>query len=59
MGDKDERVKRESPMNEVEIREKEVLTGILKREGNREFGLRNIKKALVKYIKALDLCPLK
>lgn len=54
-----ERVKRESLMNEEEIREKEVLAGILKREGNQEFGSGNIEKAVVKYTEALDLCPLK
>ncbi|TKY70627.1 Tetratricopeptide repeat protein 1 [Spatholobus suberectus] len=54
-----ERVKRESLMSEQEIREKQVLAGILKQEGNREFGSGDIEKAVAKYAEALDLCPLK
>ncbi|XP_027362645.1 uncharacterized protein LOC113870251 [Abrus precatorius] len=58
-GLKVERVKRESLMSEQEIREKEVLAGVLKQEGNREFWSGEIEKAVMKYTEALNLCPLK
>ncbi|XP_028764212.1 uncharacterized protein LOC114722364 [Neltuma alba] len=55
-----ERVKRESMMmSEEEIREKEVLVGALKKEGNSVFWSGDIKGAMMKYSEALDLCPLK
>ncbi|KAL2348344.1 hypothetical protein Fmac_002344 [Flemingia macrophylla] len=53
-----ERVKKESLMSEEELREKKVLAGILKQEGNMEFGSGNIKEAVMKYTEALDLSPL-
>ncbi|RYQ80811.1 hypothetical protein Ahy_Scaffold1g106964 isoform A [Arachis hypogaea] len=54
-----DRVKRESPMTEQEIREKEAMACALKQEGNNEFWLGNMEMAAMKYSKALDLCPLK
>lgn len=54
-----DRIKRESLMSEQEIREKEVLAGVLKQEGNQEFRSGEIDRAMLKYTQALDLCPLK
>ncbi|KAI4315030.1 hypothetical protein L6164_027880 [Bauhinia variegata] len=53
-----DRVKRESLMNEQEIKEKEALAVALKQEGNQKFWSGDIEKALMKYSEALDLCPL-
>lgn len=54
-----DRVKRESLMSEQEMREREVLAGVLKKEGNREFLSGEVEKAVMKYTEALDLCPLR
>ncbi|XP_047180311.1 uncharacterized protein LOC124846980 [Vigna umbellata] len=54
-----ERVKREELMSVQEIREKEALSCVLKQEGSERFFTGEIEKAVVKYSKALDLCPLK
>lgn len=54
-----DRVKRESMMREEEIREKEVLVGVLKKEGNNIFWSGGIEEAMKKYSEALDICPLK
>ncbi|KAL2333469.1 hypothetical protein Fmac_014682 [Flemingia macrophylla] len=54
-----ERVKREKQMSVVEIREKEALSCVLKREGSERFFAGEVEKAVVKYSEALDLCPLK
>lgn len=53
------RAKRESLMSEQEIREKEVLVGVLKKEGNKIFWSGDIEKAVMKYAEALEFCPLK
>ncbi|XP_054823993.1 uncharacterized protein LOC129321991 [Prosopis cineraria] len=54
-----DRVKRESPTNEEEIREKEVLAGVLKKEGNSILWSGDIEKAMTKYSEASGFCPLK
>ncbi|OIT04431.1 PREDICTED: uncharacterized protein LOC109223337 [Nicotiana attenuata] len=54
-----EKRKRDKLMSEEEVRERELLVAILKREGNRKFWSADIEEAVNKYTKALDLCPLK
>ncbi|XP_059623971.1 uncharacterized protein LOC132266955 [Cornus florida] len=54
-----ERRKRETLMSEQEVGERKTLAGMLKREGNQRFWSGDIKQAVVRYTKALDLCLLK
>ncbi|KAL2906427.1 Tetratricopeptide repeat protein 1 [Bienertia sinuspersici] len=54
-----ERKKREKLMGEEEIRERKYLATQMKKEGNKLFWGGNIEGGLLKYTKALDLCPLK
>lgn len=54
-----DRVKKESLMSEKETREKEVMVGVLKKEGNKIFWSGDIEKAATKYSEALDLCTLR
>ncbi|TKY55650.1 Tetratricopeptide repeat protein 1 [Spatholobus suberectus] len=54
-----ERVKREKLMSVQEMREREVLSCVLKQEGSKRFFAGEIEKAVVKYSEALALCPLK
>lgn len=54
-----DRVKREGLMSEKEIREKEILTIVLKKEGNYKFKSGEIEEAVMKYSEAIDLCPLR
>lgn len=54
-----ERRKREELISEQELKERKDLVRILKQEGNKKFWSGYIEKAVIKYTKALDLCPLK
>ncbi|XP_020240015.2 uncharacterized protein LOC109818889 [Cajanus cajan] len=54
-----ERVKREKLTSVQEMREKEALSCVLKREGSERFFAGEVEKAVMKYSEALDLCPLK
>ncbi|KAJ4848828.1 hypothetical protein Tsubulata_017276 [Turnera subulata] len=54
-----ERRKKEKLMPEQELQERKQLAGVLKQEGNKKFWSGQIEKAVTKYTKALDLCPLK
>ncbi|KAK7263221.1 hypothetical protein RJT34_30808 [Clitoria ternatea] len=56
---KAERVKREKLMSGQEMREREALLRVLKKEGNKRFSSGEIEKAMKKYSEALDLCPLR
>lgn len=54
-----ERKKREKLMGEDDIRQKKSLTTQLKKEGNKLFWAGDIEGGLVKYTRALELCPLR
>ncbi|KAJ9177334.1 hypothetical protein P3X46_012566 [Hevea brasiliensis] len=54
-----ERRKREQLISEKELKERKDLARILKQEGNKKFWSGYTEKAVTKYTKALDLCPLK
>ncbi|KAJ4714769.1 Tetratricopeptide repeat protein like [Melia azedarach] len=54
-----EKIKREKLMSEQEMKERELSVYVLKQEANTKFWSGNIEKAVKKYTKALDLCPLK
>ncbi|EEF37461.1 uncharacterized protein LOC8285630 [Ricinus communis] len=54
-----ERRKREEIVSEQELKEKTHLARLLKQEGNKKFWSGYIEKAVMKYTKALDLCPLR
>ncbi|KAL3526850.1 hypothetical protein ACH5RR_011506 [Cinchona calisaya] len=54
-----ERRKRDDMMSEQEFSERKVMVGMLKAEGNKKFRSGDIKVAVAKYTKALELCPLK
>ena len=54
-----ERKKRESILTEEEARERRLLVGVMKQEGNRLFWSGDIEGAVLKYTEALELCPLK
>lgn len=51
-----ERRKKEKLMSEEELKEKQLLVGMLKQEGNKEFWSGCIEKAVKKYTEALDSC---
>ncbi|KAJ0040578.1 hypothetical protein Pint_27947 [Pistacia integerrima] len=51
-----EKRKKEKLMPEQELKEKQLLVGKLKQEGNEEFWSGHIEKAAKKYTEALDLC---
>ncbi|XVF61294.1 hypothetical protein PTKIN_Ptkin08bG0118700 [Pterospermum kingtungense] len=50
--------KRDKLMSEQDMKEREVLIGKLKKQGNQKFWSGKIEKACKIYSKALDLCPL-
>uniref|UniRef100_F6HSV5 ARM repeat N-terminal plant domain-containing protein n=1 Tax=Vitis vinifera TaxID=29760 RepID=F6HSV5_VITVI len=54
-----ERKKRENIMTEEEARERRLLAGVMKQEGNQLFWSGDIEAAVLKYTEALELCPLK
>ncbi|KAG5040381.1 hypothetical protein JHK82_012502 [Glycine max] len=54
-----ERINREKLMSVQEMREKEALSCVLKKEGSKSFFAGEIEKAVVKYSEALNFCPLK
>ncbi|KAL2573789.1 hypothetical protein AAZV13_17G150200 [Glycine max] len=54
-----ERVKKEKLLSVQELREKEALSCVLKKEGRKSFFAGEIENAVVKYSEALNLCPLK
>ncbi|WCJ31343.1 ARM-repeat/Tetratricopeptide repeat (TPR)-like protein [Euphorbia peplus] len=54
-----ERRKREKLMSTEEVKEKKAVARILKQEGNKKFWSGETEKAVMKYTKALQLCPLK
>lgn len=54
-----ERKRRENTMTEEEARERAVLVGVLKHEGNQLFWSGDIEAAVLKYTEALALCPLR
>ena len=54
-----ERKKRENIMTEEEARERRLVVGVMKQEGNQLFWSGDIEAAVLKYTEALELCPLK
>ena len=54
-----ERKKREKLMSKQEVRERKLLVGKLKMNGNLMFWSGDIEEAVMKYSEALSLCPLK
>ncbi|EXB28733.1 Mitochondrial import receptor subunit tom-70 [Morus notabilis] len=54
-----DRKRREKLLCEHEIRERKLSAAKLKKQGNLYFWSGDIEKAVMKYSKALDLCPLK
>ncbi|KDP32033.1 hypothetical protein JCGZ_12494 [Jatropha curcas] len=54
-----ERRKKEEIISNKEMKERKNLAQIFKRKGNKKFWSGFVEKAVVKYTKALDLCPLK
>ncbi|GLU13480.1 hypothetical protein SLE2022_301150 [Rubroshorea leprosula] len=53
-----EKRKREKLMSEEELKQREVLVGVLKQQGNQKFWSGQIDKAIRTYSEALELCPL-
>ncbi|CAL1372061.1 unnamed protein product [Linum trigynum] len=54
-----ERKKKEKVMNTEELKQRELMAGLLKREGNESFWRGEVEKAVSEYSKALEVCPLK
>ncbi|MBA0560908.1 hypothetical protein Golob_017779 [Gossypium lobatum] len=53
-----ENIKRDKLMSEQDMKERQVLVGKLKKQGNQKFWTGKIEKACKIYSKALELCPL-
>ncbi|KAK8686058.1 hypothetical protein V6N13_125085 [Hibiscus sabdariffa] len=53
-----EKIKRDKLMSEQEMKERQVLIGELKKQGNQKFWSGKIEKACKIYSEALELCPL-
>lgn len=53
-----ENIKRDKLMSEQDMKERQVLVGKLKKQGNQKFWSGKIEKACKIYSKALELCPL-
>ncbi|MFQ6634348.1 hypothetical protein Gotur_010961 [Gossypium turneri] len=53
-----ENIKRDKLMSEQDMKERRVLVGKLKKQGNQKFWTGKIEKACKIYSKALELCPL-
>ncbi|TYI56620.1 hypothetical protein E1A91_D11G224100v1 [Gossypium mustelinum] len=53
-----ENIKRDKLMSEQDMKERQVLVGKLKKQGNKKFWTGKIEKACKIYSKALELCPL-
>ncbi|MBA0715838.1 hypothetical protein Golax_014719 [Gossypium laxum] len=53
-----ENIKRDKLMSEQDMKERQVLVGKLKKQGNQKFWTSKIEKACKIYSKALELCPL-
>ncbi|KAF5738243.1 ARM-repeat/Tetratricopeptide repeat-like protein [Tripterygium wilfordii] len=54
-----ERRKREKLMSEQELKQRKVDSRTLKRQGNQKFWSGHVAKAVIKYSKALAVCPLR
>ncbi|KAG9160928.1 hypothetical protein Leryth_008745 [Lithospermum erythrorhizon] len=53
------RRKKEQRQTNEKAEEKRVIVNLIKQQGNQRFCMGDIKDALLKYTKALDLCPLR